>query len=194
MEPAPSLLAGERRTGTAGGSGTQGWGVVSGGGAETAAVPTHLCTHLTGQTLSAGAHLLGLSIVPPQRRTATARGSHWQPASTPRCCGFILQEALELVTRHRGIAWAGPGGREAPEEVPAGSSDCSGLAPTTGGPEHPALRAETGRSRCDLLESSTQSNQGHHYPPRGDTSPTQGSVSTQTRTSTAVGSDAGEGG
>lgn len=183
--------------GTAGGSGTWGGGGgVNAGGAETAAVPTHLCAHLTGQTLGMGAHLLGLSIIPPQRRTATARGSHWQPAGAPRRCAFTHQEALELVTRCRGIAWAGPCARS-----PGGA--CGGArwmqlwlrtCPCHGRPRTPALRAETGRSRCDLLESSTQSDEGHHCPPLGDTGPTQGPVSTQTRTSTAAGNDAGEGG
>ena len=61
----------------------------------------HTCAHI-----SLGRHLLGLSIVPPQRM-ATARGFHWQPAGTPRCCGFIHQEALELVTVQRdSLGWA----------------------------------------------------------------------------------------
>lgn len=41
-----------------------------------------------------------------------------------------------------------------------------------GHPEHPALQAEMGGSRCNLLESSTQNNEGHYCLPRGDASPT----------------------
>lgn len=117
-------------------------------------------------------------------------------AACRRPQAFIHQEALELVTRCRGITWAGPCARS-----PGGA--CGGArwmqrwlrtCPCHGRPRTPALRAETGRSRCDLLESSTQSDEDHHCPPLGDTGPTQGPVSTQTRTSTAAGNDAGEGG
>lgn len=176
--------------GTAGGSGTRGGGGgVNGGGAETAAVPTHLCAHLTGQTSPWVEHR-------PSPKNGHSTGVPLAACRHPQVLWVYSSGGLGAGDGAEGQPGLGPvpGGREAPEEVPAGRSDCSGPAPAMGGPEHPALRAETGRSRCDLLESSTQSDEGHHCPPLGDTGPTQGPVSTQTRTSTAAGNDAGEGG
>lgn len=109
VDGASSKPAGWRDGRAQPGSGTQGWGWWRSGQRPLSCPDTPVHASHRAETLSAGAHLLRLSIVPPHRRTATARGSHWQLAGTPRCCGFILQEALELVTRHRGrVAWAGP--------------------------------------------------------------------------------------
>lgn len=146
-------------------------GGVSGGGAETAAVPTHLCTHLTGQTLGTGAHLLGLSIVPPQRRTATARGVPpaacwhaqvlWVYSSGGRGAGDKAQrDSLDWAL----CLEAGRHLRRCPPGTAAAQGQCL--------PRTPRTPCPMGGSRCDLLESSTQSDEGHYCLPRGDAGPT----------------------
>ena len=115
--------------GTTGGSGTRGGGGgVNGGGAETAAVPTHLCAHLTGQTSPWVEHR-------PSPKNGHSTGVPLAACRHPQVLWVYSSGGLGAGDGAEGQPGLGPvpGGREAPEEVPAGRSDCSGPAPAMGG-------------------------------------------------------------
>lgn len=149
--PAPSLLAGERWTGTAG-LGDPGLG----GGErrrsrDPAAVPTHLCTHLTGQTLSGGPSPWVEHRPSPQKNGHStglplAAGRHTQMLWVYSSGGLGAGDKAQRSS----LGWAlCLEARRHLKRCPSENSDCSGLAPTTGKPEHPTLWAEIGKIRCD---------------------------------------------